>query len=136
MRRLLGLWVANFGNFRRERDDSRVQKDEFLSQGVQLGLLPEDDLAELLEVVLQMRQQQFDARESVVRIGVGHRSSDFKFKFVVAQTMISGTWRAEFVSGQTCSRIPSLALVKVRPKFGESIRAMSGCCGCLASGHC
>jgi len=62
VRGFLGLRVADLGDFRRERDNSRVQQGKFFSQSVQFSLLPEDDLAELLEIVLQMRQQKFDAR--------------------------------------------------------------------------
>ena len=60
MRRLLVLRVADFGVVG-ERDDSRAEFGDFGFQGVDLRLLPEDDLAELLEIVLQMSQQKFDS---------------------------------------------------------------------------
>ena len=78
MRRLLFLRVADFRAFGGERDDSRVQQDKFFPQRIQLGLLPEDNLAELLEVVLQMSHQQFDVGDSVVSVGNGHGISNFR----------------------------------------------------------
>ena len=57
-----GHGLRGFG----ERDDSRVEQSQLFSQGVELGLLAEDFLAQLLEVVLQMRQQQFDVGQAVV----------------------------------------------------------------------
>lgn len=65
MRRLLGERVANLRPFG-ECDDSRVEQSQLFSQGVEFGLLAEDDLAQLFKVVLQVSQQEFDVGQAVV----------------------------------------------------------------------
>ena len=64
--------------FVRERDDSRAEFCDFGFQSVDLRLLPEDDLAELLEVVLDVHQQEFDVDDSIVGGGSGHEISILK----------------------------------------------------------
>ena len=79
MRWLLILRVADF-RVVGECDDSRGEFRDFGFQSVNLRLLPEDDLAELLEIVLDVHQQEFDVDDSIVGGGSGHEISNFRFQ--------------------------------------------------------